>query len=370
MAPCDRLWPTLSLYAASTKRDRQRLASWKAIARHLGCSVRTARRWEQQEGLPVHRQMHRVQANVYAYADELVAWRNRFETTPGAPRSGGVMASEPADASLAVMPFAFVGPDNGSNFIADGLIDELIARLSRIPALKVICRTSSMTLKETDLPARDIARKLAVNHLLEGTVRLAEQRLRVTVRLVDPRQDLATWSDQFDGKLGDVFDLQESIARWIAGALELRLTRQEERLLSRPPADGADVWQCVQRSRQAALRWRPDSIDDAVGLLEQGIQRFGERTSLLAALGRTHLQYGEAGLGGGAGGRPGGRTRTLSGRARNGSGQSLRAPVPRVGAAPERPGRRRPGHCLGLSGVPAKPSGDHRRRHVRRRSLG
>ncbi len=272
--------------------ERQRLGSWKAIARHLGCSVRTARRWEDQEGLPVHRQMHRVQASVYAYADQLDDWRTRHEARPAARPS----VAKDTGASLAVMPFAFLGADAASDYIADGLTDELIARLSRIKALRVICRTSSMALKGTDLPARDVARRLGVSHLLEGTVRLAGERLRISAQLVEPGSETTAWSEQFDGMLDDVFDLQERIARHIAETLALRLSPGEDRLLSRSPANDVDAWQCVQRSRQSALRWRRDAIDDAVAQLEAAVDRLGHRPVLLAALGRTHLQYREAGL--------------------------------------------------------------------------
>ncbi|WP_191621333.1 tetratricopeptide repeat protein [Marinihelvus fidelis] len=272
--------------------QRQRLDSWKAIARHLGCSVRTARRWEDEEGLPVHRQMHRVQASVYAYADELDAWRTRHESRPPSPRT----TPSRQNASLAVMPFAFLGADTASDYIADGLTDELIARLSHIRALRVICRTSSMALKGTELSARDVARRLGVTHLLEGTVRLAGERLRISAQLVEPGSEVAAWSAQFDGLLDDVFDLQERIARHIADTLAPRLTPREDQMLSRNPANDVDAWQCVQQSRQSALRWRQDAIDDAIAQLETAVDRLGQRPVLLAALGRTWLQYREAGL--------------------------------------------------------------------------
>jgi hypothetical protein len=113
--------------------QNQRLASWKAIARFLGCSVRSARRWEQLEGLPVHRHQHSARASVYAFANELAAWReSRREALP--TRTDSVVDELPhaprTDIAIAVLPLSFAGADPRLSYLADGLTDEIISTLS------------------------------------------------------------------------------------------------------------------------------------------------------------------------------------------------------------------------------------------------
>ena len=275
-----------------------RLDSWKEIAVYLRRSVRTARRWEAQEGLPVHRQMHQSLASVYAYKSEIDAWLKRAERSE---RAGG---SEPekdrppitAENSIAVLPFAYVGPEPSHEYLADGFTDEVIGNLSKVKALRVISRTSSMALKSKDWDARSIGRRLEVGYLLEGTVREDLSRLKVSARLIDPQRDDRVWAGEYGGTVDDVFGIQEQIARRIVEALEVRLSVEEEGRLSALSARNPMAWQCVQQARQEAFRWRRDAIDHAVQLLTNGLATVGDDAYLYAALGRVHLQYREAGI--------------------------------------------------------------------------
>lgn len=278
-----------------------RLESWKAIAGYLRRSVRTVRRWEAEEGLPIHRQMHRSLATVYAYKSEIDAWQRQGE--PGAMttrvREDGPSTAHTAAAekeSIAVLPFTFVGPEAEDEYIADGFTDEVIADLSKIRSLRVISRTSSIALKGTGKDARSIGRELRVRFLLEGTVRRDGSRVRVSVRLIDPASDDRVWAEKYIGDLEDIFAIQERIARKIVEALRLQLTAEEDQRLSNRPVDNVVAWQCVLQARQEALRWRRDSIDHAIQLLLNGVSIVGDHADLYAALGRTYLQYREAGV--------------------------------------------------------------------------
>ncbi len=213
MAAGGGLWPPLSPYHPAMNRPRDdaprdeesgniRLQSWKSIANYLGCSVRTARRWEAEEGLPVHRQMHKSQGSVYAYRKEIDAWRRRGEAE--GPPPAALTPLPPDGPAIAVLPFAYVGPDAADDYLADGFTEEVIADLSKIRGLRVISRTSSMALKHTDKDARAIADQLSVGHLLEGTVRRHDDRLRISVRLIDPARDQPIWGEKYTGALGDV----------------------------------------------------------------------------------------------------------------------------------------------------------------------
>jgi TolB-like protein len=278
-----------------------RLDSWKEIAAYLRRSVRTVRRWERDEGLPVHRQMHRSLASVYAYRSEIDAWRRRDEraavaSAPAAAAAPATAAAPLQAPSIAVLPFSYVGPASGDEYLADGFTEEVIAALSKLRSVRVISRTSSMALRGTSQGASAIGRALRVRHLLEGTVRRHGGRLRVSTRLTDAERDDRLWADTYEGALDDVLAIQERIARQIVRALEVELTPEEDRRLAERPIDDIVAWRCAMQARQEALRWRRESIDDAIRLLRNGLAVVGDNAELNAALGRTHLQYREAGL--------------------------------------------------------------------------
>ena len=256
--------------------------------------VRTVRRWEAEEGLPVHRQVHKTLGSVYAFKPEIDAWRASSSRQPKRTKPGG----DPA--SIAVLPFADLGADPGNAFFADGLTDEIIADLSTVRALRVTSRTSSTTFKGTTKSLRAIASELGVRYVLEGTVRRTAERLRITARLIDADTDNQVWAGKFDGGADDVFSMQERLARTIVDALEVRLTRDEERRLRERPIADPQAYECYLRARQA-WRWRKDAIDEAVRLLQSGLEIIGANARLYAALGVAYLQYREAGIDGGDG---------------------------------------------------------------------
>jgi TolB-like protein len=275
-----------------------RLDSWKDIAAYVNRSIRTVRRWEAAEGLPVHRHMHQAQGSVYAYKSEIDRWREGESRRP-APQSQGVAsrtAAAPPEKSIAVLPFANVSPDPDTGYFAAGLTDEVIADLSKVRALRVTSRTSSMALAGTDKDVRTIGRELGVRYVVEGSVRRAGARLRVTARLIDASTDEHLWAEKYEGTVEDVFAIEERLSRTIVGALAIRLSAEEERRLAERPVTDLHAYECYVQARQAVLRWRRDAIDEAVRLLQNGLAIVGENAELYAALGRAHLQYREAGL--------------------------------------------------------------------------
>jgi TolB-like protein len=272
-----------------------RLDSWKEIAAYLQRGVRTVRRWEKEEGLPVHRQVHQVLGSVYGYKSEIEAWRQRRARRPSA---GHVPPSATAAdvKSIVVLPFTNLSTDPENGYFADGLTDEVTAGLSHVRSLRVTSRTSSMTFKETTKDVRAIAAALGVRYVVEGSVRRAENRLRVTAQLIDAGADEHLWSDKYDGTLDDVFAIQERIARTIVDALELRLSADEDRRLAHRPIGDVRAYDCYLRARQEGWRWREDAIGHAIQLLHEALAIAGENADLYAALGRAYLQYREAGI--------------------------------------------------------------------------
>jgi TolB-like protein/tetratricopeptide (TPR) repeat protein len=275
-----------------------RLDSWKEIAAYLRRGVRTVRRWERDEGLPVHRHVHRVLGSVYAFKSEIDTWQQTGRRRPASssPARGRPDPTLSGVKSIAVLPFANLSADRDNEYFADGLTDEVTADLSRIGALRVTSRTSAMSFKRTTKDVSTIARELGVRYILEGSVRRAGNRLRITAELIEAASDAHLWADKFDGSVDDVFAIQERLARVIVDALELRLTADEDRRLAVRPIADVHAFQCYLRARHEAWRWRGDAIDHAVQLLQNGLALVGDNAQLYAALGHAYLQYREAGI--------------------------------------------------------------------------
>lgn len=265
------------------------LESWKEIAAYLSRGVRTVRRWEREEGLPVRRHLHRKLGTVYASKSEIDAWRRTRGSQPDAPP---VVALK----SIAVLPFTNLSTDAENEYFADGLTDEVTADLSKIRSLRVTSRTSAMTFRGSAKDVKTIAAELGVRYLLEGSVRRAGDRLRITAQLIDASTDDHVWADTFDGTVEDVFAMQQRLAGVIVDALKLRLTADEQRQLAERPIDNLPAYECYLRARHESWRWRKDAIDRAIRLLRDGLEIVGDNVRLRTALGLAYLQYREAGI--------------------------------------------------------------------------
>jgi TolB-like protein/predicted Zn-dependent protease len=279
-----------------TEMPAGRLGSWKAIATYLDCSVRTVRRWERAEGLPVHRHVHQKLGRVFALKAEVDAWR---DSRARRPNQISCSASTPQTASvrsIAVLPFNSPKSDAQDDYFAEGLTEEVTNALAKVHALQVTSRRSAAVFRSTSAGARDIAGRLGVHYLVEGTVRRVGNRLRVSSQLIDARQDVHRWAGTYDGMIDDVFSIQEQLARKIVDALELRLTAVEERHLSERAISSLPAYEYYLQARHDMWRWRRESIDRAVQLLRQALALIGENARLYGALGLAHLQYREAGI--------------------------------------------------------------------------
>ncbi len=125
--------------------------------------------------------------------------------------------------SLAVLPFANVGDDQANEYFSDGVTEEILNTVARLPGLRVSSRTSSFSFRGQNLPVDQIATRLRVAHVLEGSVRRFEQRVVISAQLVDARNDRRVWGQDFNRDLSDVYTVQQEIARAIARALQLQL---------------------------------------------------------------------------------------------------------------------------------------------------
>jgi serine/threonine-protein kinase len=168
--------------------------------------------------------------------------------------------------SIAVLPFANMSGDPEQEYFSDGLTEEIIASLSLVPGLKVIARTSVFAFKGQNVDVRKIAATLGVTHVLEGSVRKAGNRIRVTAQLIAAEDGSHLWSERFNADLADIFTVQDSTAAAIAGALQLKLGAGQRRYAPKPEA-----YEEFLRARHHLQRWSPESAAKGRDCLHRAI---------------------------------------------------------------------------------------------------
>jgi TolB-like protein/Tfp pilus assembly protein PilF len=301
-----------------------RLDSWKEIAVHLGRDVRTVQRWERREGLPVHRQLHDKLGSVYAFQDELDAWRaarsRRLEEMPGetAGSLDALASSEPEPSaavpvgpaaspldrrqryrfvvavvavtavvgiggwlmfrqtgtrfrgplpeirSIVVLPFENLSGDSTQEFFAAGLTEEVTARLAQLTTLRVVSRTSAMSLQGRRVPVPAIAKDMDVDGVIEGSVRREGGRVRISVQLIDARTDTHLWAREFEREAAAAWPLQIEVAQAVADAIRVQATPDERaRLAALPSVSPAaheeyllgrhQLWKLIEEDRVRAI---------------------------------------------------------------------------------------------------------------------
>lgn len=177
-------------------------------------------------------------------------------------------------AAIAVLPFLNMSGDPANDYFSDGMTEELLNVLSRLPDLNVAARTSSFAFKGKDVPVDSIGRALSVTHVLEGSVRAMPDRVRITAQLIDTRTGYHLWSEAYDRRLDDVFQVQDEIATAIAKVLQIRLTRD---LFGATAAETTDpeahrlLLQAQHIFRNAA--GARDKVGEAAALLEEAVRR-------------------------------------------------------------------------------------------------
>ncbi len=166
-------------------------------------------------------------AMVLAWAYELTPTgvkRDPIDVSPSQENKAAMIAAEPSSTSIAVLPFADMSPDRDQEYFCDGVAEEILNMLSQVKDLQVSSRTSSFRFKGQALDIGDIARKLRVKTVLEGSVRKAGDKLRITAQLIDPASGFHLWSASYDRSMEDIFRIQDEIAHHIADVLKVKLT--------------------------------------------------------------------------------------------------------------------------------------------------
>jgi TolB-like protein/class 3 adenylate cyclase len=181
----------------------------------------------------------------------------------------------PDKPSIAVLPFANMSGDPEQEYFADGMVEEIITALSRIRWLFVIARNSTFTYKGQAIDVKQVGRELGVRYVLEGSVRKAGTRVRITGQLIDALTGTHLWADRFDGSLEDVFDLQDQVALSVAGVIEPALQVAEMRRSAARPTTDLGAYDLYLRALAIFFPITKARIFEALGLLEQASRSIG-----------------------------------------------------------------------------------------------
>jgi TolB-like protein/Flp pilus assembly protein TadD len=208
------------------------------------------------------------------------------ETGVGMTTPAPEPAPAPNETSVAVLPFVNMSSDPEQEFFSDGISEEILNVLTRIPGLKVAARTSSFQFKGQNLDIADIAQQLKVNHILEGSVRKAGDRLRITAQLIEAESGYHLWSDTFDRQLEDVFAIQDEIANAIASELRTRLADQP--LATSTPVDMA-AYESYLKGRALVATRRGSNLMQAIDLLKETLGIAPDYAPAMASLAKAYV---------------------------------------------------------------------------------
>ncbi len=244
--------------APAERSPGERLDSWKEIAAYLKRDVRTVRRWEKTQNLPVHRHAYLKRGLVYAYKPEIDEWWSNGPESAGEKQAATKGRAERAahgtgGIMLAVLPFENLSGDPEQDYFSDGLTEELITQLggSHPEGLGIIARTSVMGYRSTRKPIKQIGRELGVDYVLEGSVRKTGERVRITVQLIEVTDQTHMWAESYDRNLTDFLTLQGEVAQAVSQRIWVKLTpqAQEQKRLLRPRGADPQAYDAYLRGR-------------------------------------------------------------------------------------------------------------------------
>jgi len=174
--------------------------------------------------------------------------------------------------SIAVLPFADMSPERDQDYFCEGMAEEIINALNKVQELHVASRTSSFQFKAEAMDSREIGRRLGVTTLLEGSVRKAGDRLRITVELVEAAEGYHIWSERYDRELEDVFAIQDEISLHVVQALQLALSPKESDSLAKPQTAHVQAYDCYLKGRKYYYRYARQGMEFAREMFSRAIE--------------------------------------------------------------------------------------------------
>jgi len=221
-----------------------------------------------------------------AFDEPMRAWRCRIganSSSPNTPAETVQPLALPDKPSIAVLPFQNMSGDSEQEYFADGMVEDIITALSRFKSLFVIARNSSFTYKGKAVDIKQVGRELGVRYVLEGSVRKAGTRVRITGQLIDAGNGAHIWADRFDGGLDDIFDLQDNITSSVVGAIAPKLQQSEFERAKRKPTENLTAYDQYLRGLWKMYQFKREALEEASLLFQKAIELDPEFASPYAA---------------------------------------------------------------------------------------
>jgi TolB-like protein len=225
----------------------------------------------------------------YFAIDKFVLAPQREQAATEAGRAEGrteSLVKSYGDKSIAVLPFVNMSADKDQEYFSDGISEELLNLLAKIPKLRVISRSSAFSYKGKDLKIGEIAEQLNVAHVLEGSVRKSGDRVRITAQLVDARSDTHLWSATYDRGFDDIFAIQDEIATEVVRHLKITLLGEAPRVSETDP----EAYALFLRAHHLLMQFKPENISVAEALLRQALERDPRNVRVVSELGFAQIQ--------------------------------------------------------------------------------
>ncbi len=200
------------------------------------------------------------------------AFRLDTGASKGASAASRQAPSLPDKPSIAVLPFQNMSGDAEQDYFADGMVEDIITALSRARWLFVIARNSSFVYKGRAVDVKQVGRELGVRYVLEGSVRKAGNRVRITGQLIDASNGAHLWADHFDGELADIFELQDQVTSRVVGAIAPKLEEAEIERAKRKPTESLDAYDCFLRGMAAFHEFSRTGNETALGYFARAIE--------------------------------------------------------------------------------------------------
>jgi serine/threonine-protein kinase len=237
----------------------------------------------------VGRMLRKHPGDRYGSVDDLLA---DLAALSGGAHSIAPATERPRVGSIAVLPFVNMSDDKEHEYFSDGITEEIITQLSRLPDIRVISRTTVMRYKGSDKDLRTIGRELAVDTIVEGSVRWAGSRIRVSSKLVEVAEDHQVWADSFDHSYDDAFAVQVNVSRRIAAALQTGSAASlAETLVARPPRAN-EAYHLYLKGRHLLANTTPDNLAKAVEYFGRAIEMDPAFARAWAGLATCHVTSG------------------------------------------------------------------------------
>jgi serine/threonine protein kinase/Tfp pilus assembly protein PilF len=242
----------------------------------------------------VDRCLARLPEDRFARMGDLKSALEEYQSAASSlPTSSWRVRQTPAkEARIAVLPFADMSPQKDQEYFCDGIAEEILGALAQLPCVFVASRTSSFRYKGSADDIRSIGTNLNVDAVLEGSVRKSGDRLRITAQLVNVADGYRVWSERWDRRLEDIFDVQDEIAHAVVKALRVQFLPGAECAIVRRPTNDPEAYSLYLRGRHAWNTWTLEGLESAISYFEQAIARDPEYAGAWSGLADVYTVLG------------------------------------------------------------------------------